>query len=97
MLGYIKEVAKEDNLKPDISAVLPKIAMCESSDKPNAIHYNFNGTVDRSIFQINSVHRIEALAMGLNIAKWQDNIKYAVYLASTSGLKPWQDSAHCWH
>ena len=64
-----------------------KVARCESNLNPNAIHVNTNGTVDRGIFQINSVHKD---LKNVDAFDWKKNIDYAVQRIYTfSGWTPW--------
>ena len=58
--------------KMDIE-VMERIVVCESNWKPSAVNKNKNGTVDRGIYQINSIH-------GYNIYDVFDPIE-ATYLA----------------
>ena len=66
-----------------------KIAQAESGLNPNAIHINKGGSVDRGIFQINSVHldRVNGNAEALFDPK--TNIKVAYEIFSEQGWCPW--------
>ena len=68
------------------------IARCESSLKEDAVNHNTNGSVDRGIFQINSVHNNKLDELGLDPWNEDDNIKFARYLYNQSGKQPWV----CW-
>ena len=52
--------------------------------------------MDFGALQVNSVHKNAMAKMGLNYDDPVDSIFYGVYLASTTGLKPWSASAKCW-
>lgn len=45
------------NLGYDVAVQAMKIIQCESNWNPDAINVNTNGTVDRGIAQINSIHK----------------------------------------
>jgi hypothetical protein len=88
-------------LKPKDIRILSKIAKAESGWK----HYDSNGNVlvgkinpnDIGIFQINKKFHLEkAKEMGLDIYLPLDNIKFAIYLYSNEGTKPWSWSKKNW-
>lgn len=64
------------------------IASCESHLNKNAYHINNDGTIDFSVFQINTVHTA--------ILDPQENIKYAYNLYLQQGTTPWNSSKKCW-
>lgn len=45
--------------------VLRAIAMVESKGRPHAVNVNSNGSVDRGLFQINSIHLPELAIAGI--------------------------------
>ena len=60
------------------------IAMAESGGKPTAINHNTNGSVDRGLFQINSVHGAQS---STDLAT---NIKAAIAISSNgTNWNPW--------
>jgi hypothetical protein len=88
--------AEKYHLASSTLAILPRIAVCESDLNPTAKHINKNGSVDFGALQVNNTHKAEMAAMGLDYDDPLDSIQYGVYLASTSGLKPWNSSKSCW-
>lgn len=71
------ELADEYNLD---EYILFAIMYRESRFHPDAINYNSNGSVDRGICQINSVHDSWIAYRGLDV--WTDNIECACILLS---------------
>ena len=65
------------------------IGDCESKLKSNARHINTNGTVDVSIFQINSIHK-------LDVTDIVANASFAYILYREQGTNPWKSSKKCW-
>ncbi len=92
----MEQVALADNLATDTRKLLPKIAKCESDLDPTAVHYNKNNTEDYSVLQINSVHIPQMKKFGLDYYNWRDSVIYGIYLASSTGLRPWKSSEWCW-
>lgn len=62
-----------------------KIAKCESTLNPKAVHRNKNGSTDYGLFQINSVHGIPPEEL-YDVDK---NIAYAKALYDREGTRPW--------
>jgi soluble lytic murein transglycosylase-like protein len=93
----IAEIAKTVSDKTNVSQeTITKIIYAESGYEINARHYNKNGSVDYSLFQINSCHWKEAKKMGLDLRNPYDNSKFAVYLIKIYGLTPWRYSQKNW-
>lgn len=66
------------------------IARCESGLNPTAFNdKNVTPTVDRGIFQINSVHDEALNRLGLDPWDVEDNVEFARYLYDQRG--GWQD------
>lgn len=63
--------------------VMAAIAIAESSGNPAADHKNTNGTTDRGLWQINSVHG------DLSTFDPMGNAKAAVKIKKTQGLRAW--------
>lgn len=59
------------------------IALAESSGDPNSVGHNANGSVDRGLWQINSVHG------SLSTTNVLANAKAAVKIYNESGWSPW--------
>lgn len=69
---------------PQAQAMAAAIAMAESAGDTNAVHTNSNGTVDRGLWQINSIHG--ALSTTDPLA----NARAAVSISSNgSSWRPW--------
>jgi hypothetical protein len=52
---------------------------------------------DVGIFQINEhYHQSAALALGLDIEKPEDNVRYAYHLYQQNGFQDWKASKSCW-
>lgn len=81
MIGYLVETFGADT---DLAITL--LLECENKRfDPKAVHYNTNGTVDRGLFQINSVHG------GEELLDWKTNIDkaYQIYHASGDKFTAW--------
>lgn len=93
----IKEVAVVD------APILDKIAKCESGgthykNGQVVVNGNTNGSVDIGKYQINlSVWGATATKMGLDLAKEEDNKKFAEWLYANKGTEPWVWSKSCWN
>lgn len=93
LYNEIERLSSKYNVsKTEVLAVIS----CESNFKGDAINYNKNGTIDRSYFQINSVHQNEMERLGLNIKNKWDSLEFGFMLMAKQGLKPWYSSEHCW-
>ncbi len=76
--------------------IMQNISHCERNlEDPTRINHNKDGSMDYSLFQINSIHQKDALKMGLDITKEDDNILFAIALYKSNGLSPWYASAEC--
>jgi len=64
---------------------LSKIIQCESKCNPNAFNVNKNGSVDRGLFQINTVHKL----LNEDAFNFKKNIDYGIKLYKQSGTSPW--------
>ncbi|HEX9061746.1 MAG TPA: hypothetical protein VF941_16325 [Clostridia bacterium] len=68
------------------------IAFHESGYNPNATHWNYNGSVDRGVFQINSVHGYSASTL----YNWQDNINIAYQMSGAGNVwGAWTTEKYC--
>lgn len=83
----IKELIRETFKEDPVTAL--KVAACESGFNPDATHKNNDGTTDKGIFQLNSVHKKELVRLGLDPTDVKDNIKYAHMLYKKEGWTPW--------
>lgn len=67
-----------------------KVAWCESRLEPNATNHNNNGSVDKGVFQLNSIHNFEGDLYNEDV-----NIAHARTLYEESGVQPWSFSFKC--
>lgn len=72
--------------QPDVAWA---IMMAESNGNPNATDHNSNGTVDRGIFQINSIHSAMVNGNLESLYDIQTNLMVARELFVKQGWKPW--------
>lgn len=63
-----------------------RIAYCESNLNVNALHVNRNGTVDRGLWQINTVHKTITNECAFN-ARCSTDAAHALYMRQ--GFTPW--------
>lgn len=87
-------LAKEYNVDPILAGA---IIQCESRYSGNSNPLNKNGTRDHSYWQINDIHRQEALSKGFDIENPADNLEYGfILLREPNGINHWRFSSHCW-
>jgi len=66
------------------------VASCESGLKATAYNdKNYNDSVDRGLFQLNSVHDDRMDELGLDPWSVEDNTEFARMLYDESGWQPW--------
>lgn len=85
----IRTKAIEYGVDPDTAI---SIAMAESSLNPLATNTNTNGTTDKGLFQINSIHGVPDECR-LDV---ECNTDWAMQKMSTAGTTPWNSSKHKW-
>lgn len=90
----IRDVGEEMGMSNKDITTMVRIAKCESGYREDAVNKNTNGTIDRGIFQLNSIHK--------NISNkdaftFERNIKYAWNMYKTQGTTPWNSSIKCWN
>jgi hypothetical protein len=85
--AYIDQVWGKD------ADVGKRIAQAESSLNPSAIHRNNNGTKDRGVFQINSIHKNVDDSCAFD---YRCNIRMGYRLYLDQGSAPWNSSKHNW-
>lgn len=96
---FIKEIitmkAKEYGVNAQVAI---KIAECESSLNIDAFNpSNRDGSSDKGLYQINSVHYETTQSLGLDVkSSMYDNIEYAMMLMKENGTRDWYSSQHCW-
>jgi len=88
---YLETKLKEAGLEGDYP-LLYKVISCESGWKAEAVNYNSNGTIDRGLFQINSVH-----GYGNELFDPYTNIDIGLKLYMGDGIGHWTASKGCWH
>ena len=85
----------------EVPLPLIRVAFCESSLKHwdsegnVVINENSNGSVDRGLFQVNSIHQETLDNMNLDPSNLYDNIDFALYLYNKNQLRDWSASSHC--
>lgn len=81
--------------------IMAEVARCEST----FTHYQADGSVivgrvdnrDTGVMQINKYyHETTAIAMGLDVDNFYDNLAYARNLYERQGVQPWSASRPCW-
>lgn len=72
--------------------IVHSIIQCESQGDYKAINYNKNGSIDKGLLQINSIHNTE----GLDLLNPKDNLEFGLKLMKEKGTEPWKYSKHCW-
>lgn len=93
----IGTTTKEKSIEEKIIETFPedaetalKIAKCESELNPSAVNNrNKNGSVDKGLYQINSVHDKRVRELDLDLFDTDDNLKIARLLYEEHGWKPW--------
>lgn len=68
---------------PECPGLMVAIAKAESGMNPNAINHNRNGSVDRGLFQINSIHGF------VNLEDPKTNIEAAKKVYEKQGITAW--------
>lgn len=69
---------------PDKAGTAAAIALAESGGDPNATNHNSNGTLDRGLFQVNSIHG------ALSTKNLKKNVRAAIRISGNgSNWSPW--------
>jgi hypothetical protein len=92
-ISCIRDVGEEMGFSNSNILTMIKIAKCESGYREDAINKNTNGTIDRGIFQLNSIHKNISNADAFT---FESNIKYAWNMFKAQGTNPWNSSIKCW-
>jgi soluble lytic murein transglycosylase-like protein len=71
------------------------VIYCESRGNPKARNVNRNGTIDRGIMQINTVHNAAAARRGNDLDTVEGNLDFGLYLISKQGFAPYSASSEC--
>jgi len=91
-IDMIRQIGEELGYDNEVIKTMIRIAKCESSYKENALNVNKGGSIDRGIFQINTIHAISNKDAFTSLK----NIKFAYGLYKTQGFTPWRSSIKCW-
>lgn len=86
---YIVELAKKKGVNAKISI---EIARAESNFREKAVNYNNNGTNDKGVFQINSIHNVPDKCR----LDYKCNIRWSINKMVEEGFDPWYSSAKVW-
>lgn len=73
----ISRISKETGVKYED---LEKVMWCESRYDPTVYHINNNGSIDKGLLQINSIHKPAGIKMGLSFYDPNDNATFAIHL-----------------
>lgn len=73
----------------DVKVAAYKVFKCESGMRPKAINHNTNGSTDRGIAQINSVHARKVNGDLDSLFEPKVNLKVARQIYNASGWNPW--------
>lgn len=84
--GYLECAVYQGKITWKDHDKLSKIIECESKWNSNAINVNKNGSIDRGIFQINSVHKSLKNEDAFNFKK---NIDFGIEMYKKQGVRPW--------
>ncbi len=85
-MEVVKMIVQEfEYFGPKVVKEALDIAYCESRFDPEAVHANTNGTIDRGVFQISSIHGYSKYKL---TAAWE-NINIAKQMYKKSGWRPW--------
>lgn len=76
------------------SRLVLSIVNCESQGNPGAINTtrNRNGSTDKGLLQINSIHNVG----DLDLLNPIDNLNFGLKLMKEQGTVPWNSSKSCW-
>ena len=72
--------------------LVSKIIECESRGLIDALNTNTNGSHDRGLLQINTIHDTGELDM----LDPEDNLDFGLQMMQKQGTRPWKSSKHCW-
>jgi hypothetical protein len=94
VVACIRDVG--ESLEKDNQTIMKmiRISFCESGHRENAFNINTNKTLDRGVFQLNSIHKDISNKDAFDFEK---NIRYAWGMQTKQGFTPWNSSKHCWN
>jgi hypothetical protein len=93
-IRYIRHRGEELGKDNATIMTMIRISFCESGHRENAVNVNVNKTIDRGIFQLNSIHKGISNKDAFDFVK---NIDYAWKMQTAQGFSPWNSSKHCWN
>lgn len=93
VINCIRDVGEELGRDNKTIMTMIRIAKCESGYRAEAINVNTNRTIDRGVFQVNSIHK--ALS-NKDAFDYESNIRFAYQLQGKQGFTPWNASKKCW-
>lgn len=76
-------------LPPTQAAIMTCLAYYESKFDTQAINYNTNGTIDRGLFQINSIWTTELGVADVKLMTLHTNIRVALHIYEVQGITAW--------
>jgi hypothetical protein len=94
VINCIRDVGEELKVPNNDIMTMIRIAKCESGYRAEALGINTNKTVDRGVFQINSIHKSLSNSQAFD---YQTNIRFAYKLYKDQSFNPWNSSRKCWN
>jgi soluble lytic murein transglycosylase-like protein len=86
------EITKQAQLyRVDVGRALA-IAKAESSFRAGAVNKNKNGSTDKGVYQINSIHKVSDICR----LDYKCNIEWAIRKMAREGFGAWNASKHKW-
>lgn len=83
---YLECQAYKGNITHDQARILLAIGKAESGLREDAVGVNTNRTIDRGVFQINSIHKDIS---NKDAFDWKKNTDYAIKMMKRQGFNPW--------
>jgi len=93
VINCIRDVGEELGRDNKTIMTMIRIAKAESNFKERGINVNTNRTIDRGVFQVNSIHK--ALS-NKDAFDYESNIRFAYQLQGKQNFTPWNASKRCW-
>jgi hypothetical protein len=82
-------------IPPTQAATMTCLALHESKFDVKAINFNDNGTIDRGLFQINSIWVKELGIPETKLFNLHTNIRVALHIYEVQGVKAWAVHRRC--
>lgn len=93
-ISCIRDIGEQVGATNQEIMTMIRIGKCESGHRENAVNVNKNGTIDRGVFQLNSIHKDITNKDAFDFEK---NIRYAWKMQQKQGFNPWKASIKCWN